>query len=79
MIVLKDLLLMVSKNRFCIVLLLMNHQAITFIERLELNYLRNFKKMFHLISFCLGNDDHKPVNKFGKTISCTCQLVKIEK
>ena len=34
--------------------------------------------LFCLITFYLEDDDHKPIDFNGETISFTCQLIKIE-
>ena len=65
-------------NLFCSVMLSINQQTVKNLKNLESNTFEKIKKSFlSHIRFYLEDDDHKPVDFNGKTISFTCQLIKI--
>ena len=71
MIVLVEVLLMVPDNHICVV------SPSKYTKNLEKTFRTGIRSVFSLITFSLQNDDHKPVDFKGASISYTCQLFKI--
>ena len=78
MLVLTYLLLIVLDKVFYTLLLLIRHQDTKFKKNQELNFSKklNISVLSH-IKFYLEDDDHKPVDFNGETISFNCQLIKL--
>ena len=68
---------MVLEEQFCTLLLLTNHLVIKYTKNQESNFLKKNKRVLSHPTFYLDDDDYKPVDFNGETISFTCQVIKI--
>ena len=68
---------MVYNGQFYTPLLLISHVVIKYTKNQESNFSKKNKTVPSHINFYFEDDDHKPVDFNGETISFTCQLTKI--
>ena len=70
---------MVAENQFYTLLLLINRLVLNYTKNQEPHFLKKNERILSHFIFYFEDNDHKPVEFNGETISFNCQLIKIKK